>query len=217
MLFSGKTLVLFAKLKSLVEKDRKIVFISCLLPYEDVSPMYELIMRKKIEEFGDNIRFYSAMDICSEMDVTDRERSSYEMGVRIENYAMDICSEMGVILGKTEREKSFYSVLVKSFYSVLAKFIQNLPEEFNTLLIDEFGDSLDKLAVEDKEEMLRVTGSLACIEGKHLIISLHPRCEIDVSKLKDQGYEISEMKYIMRNTASIWKYDKTLSSSESDS
>ena len=217
MLFSGKTLVLFAKLKSLVEKDRKIVFISCLLPYEDVSPMYELIMRKKIEEFGDNIRFYSAMDICSEMDVTDRERSSYEMGVRIENYAMDICSEMGVILGKTEREKSFYSVLVKSFYSVLAKFIQNLPEEFNTLLIDEFGDSLDKLAVEDKEEMLRVTGSLAGIEGKHLIISLHPRCEIDVSKLKDQGYEISEMKYIMRNTASIWKYDKTLSSSESDS
>jgi len=146
MLFSGKTLVLFAKLKSLVEKDLKVVFISCLIPYKAVPPIYESIMRKKLKELGDNIRFYSAMDICSEMDVTDRERSSYEMGVRIENYAMDICSEMGVILGKTEREKRFYLVLVKRLYSVLAKFIQNLPEEFNTLLIDEFGDylSLDK-------------------------------------------------------------------------
>ena len=216
MLFSGKTLVLFAKLKSLVEKDLKIVFISCLLPYEDVSPIYESIMRKKIEKLGNNIRFYSAMEICSEMDVTFRERSSYEMWVRAENYVMNINREMGVILGNTERE-SFYSVLVKSFYSVLAKFVQNLPEEFNTLLIDEFGDTLDKLTVEDKEEMLRVTGSLACIEGKHLIISLHPRCKIDVRKLKDLGYEISELKYIMRNTASIWKYDKSVSVSERDS
>ncbi|XP_023348809.1 uncharacterized protein LOC111717545 isoform X4 [Eurytemora carolleeae] len=52
---SGKTLVLFAKLKSLVEKGRKVVFISCLLPYEAVPPIYEVIMRKKLEEFGDNI------------------------------------------------------------------------------------------------------------------------------------------------------------------
>ena len=225
MLFSGKTLVLFAKLKSLVEKDRKVVFISCLLPYEDVPPTYELIMRKKIEKLGNNIRFYSAMDICSEMDVTDRERSSYEMGVRIENYAMDICSEMGVT------EKSFhegvrigYTDREKSLYSVLEKFVQNLPEDFNTLLIDEFGDylSLDRFSVEfqtmeDKEEMVEVTGSLAGIEGKQLIISLHPRCKIDVRKLKDQGYEITELKYIMRNTASIWKYDKSVSDSKSDS
>ncbi|XP_023348808.1 uncharacterized protein LOC111717545 isoform X3 [Eurytemora carolleeae] len=182
---SGKTLVLFAKLKSLVEKGRKVVFISCLLPYEAVPPIYEVIMRKKLEEFGDNIRFYSAMDICS---------------------------EMGVILGKTEREKSFYSVL--------AKFIQNLPEEFNTLLIDEFGDylSLDKLSKYQNsrydEEMLKVSGSRAAgIEGKKLIISLHPRCKIDESKLKDQGYKITKLKYVTRNTASIWKYDKTLSSS----
>ena len=189
MLFSGKTLVLFAKLKSLVEKGRKVVFISCLLPYEDIPPTYELVMRKKIEELGDNIRFYSAMDICS---------------------------ERGVILGDWDREKSFYSEL--------NKFIQNLPDEF--ILLDEFGDnlSLDKLSGElfslnlhgdnnMKEELLEVLGSMAGIEGKQLIISLHPRCKIDVSKLKDQGYEITELKYIMRNTASIWKYDKTLSSS----
>jgi len=92
---------------------------------------------------------------------------------------------------------------------VLAKFIQNLPEEF--IFLDEFGDS------KDKEDLSEVTGSLAGSKGKQLINSLHPRCKIDVSKLKDQGYEISELKYIMRNTASIWKYDKTLSSSESDS
>ena len=198
MLFSGKTLVLFAKLKSLVEKDRKVVFISCLLPYEDVPPTYELIMRKKIEKLGNNIRFYSAMDICSEMGVTEK---SFHEGVRI---------------GYTDREKSLYSVL--------EKFVQNLPEDFNTLLIDEFGDylSLDRFSVEfqtmeDKEEMEEVTGSLAGIEGKQLIISLHPRCKIDVRKLKDQGYEITELKYIMRNTASIWKYDKSVSGSESDS
>ena len=179
MLFSGKTLVLFAKLKSLVEKDRKIVFISCLLPYEDVSPMYELIMRKKIEDLGNNIRFYSAMDICS---------------------------ERGVILGDWDREKSVYSEL--------NKFIQNLPDEF--ILLDEFGDNLS-LDNNMEKELLEVLGSMAGIEGKQLIISLHPRCKIDVSKLKDQGYEITELKYIMRNTASIWKYNKTLSSSESDS
>ncbi|XP_023345460.1 uncharacterized protein LOC111714558 [Eurytemora carolleeae] len=174
---SGKTLVLFAKLKSLVEKKRKVVFISCLLPYADVPPIYESIMRKKLKELGDNIRFYSAMGICS---------------------------EMGVRLGNTDREKSFYSVL--------AKFIQNLPEEF--IFLDEFGETLDS---KDKEDLLGVTGYMAGIEGKHLIISLHPRCNIDVSKLKDQGYEISELKYIMRNTASIWKYDKSVSGSASDS
>ena len=111
---------------------------------------------------------------------------------------------MGVILGNTDGEKSFYSVL--------AKFIQNLPEEF--IFLDEFGD---KLVSKYEEDLLGVTGSLAGSEGKQLIISLHPRCNIDVSKLKDQGYEISELKYIMRNTASIWKYDNTVSGLESDS
>ena len=145
-------------------------------------------MRKKIEELGDNVRFYSAMDISN------------------------ICRKMWV----TERENNFYSVL--------AKFIQNLPEEFNTLLIDEFGDylSLDKLLEYQNsrydEDLLEVTGSMAGIEGKQFIISLHPEiaCKIDVSKLKDQGYEITELKYIMRNTASIWKYDKSVSSPKLD-
>ena len=198
-----------------MEKGLKVVFISCLLPYKDtyrpfevvlpsvlgllyypyeddppyfppsppyvshkyVPPIYESIMRKKLIELGDNIRFYSAMDICR---------------------------MMGVILGNTDREKSFYSVL--------AKFIQNLPEKF--IFLDEFGDKLNN---KDKEDLLGVTGSLAGSEGKQLIISLHPRCNIDVSKLKDQEYKISELKYIMRNTASIWKYDKSVSLPESDS
>ena len=69
----------------------------------------------------------------------------------------------------------------------------------------------------DEEYLLGVTDSLAGIEGKQLIISLHPRCKIDVSKLKDQGYKISELKYIMRNTASIWKYDNTVSGLKSGS
>ena len=51
---SGKTLIVLEKLKILLERGEKVLVISCLLPWEKVSTIYELMMRQKILRENDD-------------------------------------------------------------------------------------------------------------------------------------------------------------------
>ena len=51
---SGKTLIVLEKLKILLERGEKVLVISCLLPWEKVSSIYELMMRQKILRENDD-------------------------------------------------------------------------------------------------------------------------------------------------------------------
>ena len=155
-------------------------------PSDGLTPIYEILMRRNIDALGKNCKFYSAQEICKEMGVE----------------------------GFDDTEKSFYSVL--------DGFIQNLPKKFTTVILDEFGDNLIRdspdwdLVKGYTDPFLKVTDSLARASISNLIIALYPDCKIDHKKLENQGYKVTELKYIMRNTASIYKYEKSLTKSERD-
>ena len=92
------------------------------------------------------------------------------------------------------------------FYSVLVDFIENLTEEF-VIFFDEFGDGFASEEDSNSDLLSGVAESLAQSDTKQLIISQHPRCNIS---LEIQKYEYIKLCYIMRNTASIFDYDRLL-------
>ena len=167
---TGKTIVLEAKLRALLAKNQKCMFISCLLPNDGVTPIFEVLMRERLQGMRENFKFYSAKEICC---------------------------DMGVDVTET------------TFYSVLVKFIGNLSNEF-VILLDEFGDGFATEKYEHSDLLFNVAVSLAQSYTKQLIISVHPRCYIDVEELNNQCFKCILLDYVMRNTASIFNYDRLL-------
>ena len=68
-LFVGETLVLITKLIFWLAMRHKVVLISCLLPEDGVSPTNEVLMPEQIKQIRGKCDFFSAQDICSEMNV----------------------------------------------------------------------------------------------------------------------------------------------------
>ena len=175
--------MLTEKTRFLSDKGQKVVFISCLLPWEyrlELPPIYEVLMRKNIKQIGLNCKFYSAKEICHIMKV---------------------------------------DVELKNFYAVLDKFIQKLKlEENQSFILDEYGDDMYHY----RDQLLSVTQSFAQIftdsktETAEIIISMHPRCNIETQKFRDQGYTCLHLKSVMRNTASIYGYEKAISQNQNN-
>ena len=199
--------MLTEKMRFLSDKGQKVVFISCLLSSKynvELPPIYEILMRKNIEQIGLNCKFYNAKEICHFMKV---------------------------------------GVELKNFYAVLDKFIRKLKlEENQSYILDEYGDEMsldsnlllrvtnsfaqiftdsrtendfipdgDEISLELINDDVMVS---AKTETAEIIIALHSRCNIETKKFKDQGYTCLHLKSVMRNTASIYGYEKAITQNQ---
>ena len=106
---SGQTTLLFSKVKSMLERGLKVVFISCLLPCEGVSPIYNVLMRQEIENIGG--MFYSAQDICQAKKTAVTEVDFYSLLVQfvqerqVETRSTIIIDKFGDNMMKTYNEE----------------------------------------------------------------------------------------------------------------
>ena len=209
-------MLIFEKLKFLVEKGRKVVFISCLLPSRGTIPVYDILLKNKVEELGENSRFYSALEVCKEMGVEVTEKKFYSVlnqflvnqekrgaeAVILDEFMDNNLDEWEV----KEREESFYSVLNQFLVKqekrgaeavILDEFMDNNLEEFDSLMLK----GIIKGEVEEDEFTLKM----------QLIVSVNPEYKVNVQDLEKQGvYRVVQLKYTMRNTAGIVEYSKTL-------
>ncbi len=232
---SGKTLIVLEKLKILLERGEKVLVISCLLPWEKVSTIYELMMRQKILRENDDQKENDQEKIDSEN--SDQEKIDSKISDQEKIYPKN--SDQEKIGPKnseqenTEQERVrciFYSaqeickkqnvaVTEADFYSVLNQFIKEMQEgkeKISAVLIDEFGDSMMKTYIQQKKNMnmdilLSVTNSLSKTVRSNLLISLHPHCKICIASLENsQGYTCIQLNTVMRNTEVIVEYDQAM-------
>ena len=232
---SGKTLIVLEKLKILLERGEKVLVISCLLPWEKVSSIYELMMRQKILRENDDQKETDRENIDPEN--SDQEKIDSKISDQEKIYPKN--SDQEKIGPKnseqenTEQERVrciFYSaqeickkqnvaVTEADFYSVLNQFIKEMQEgkeKISAVLIDEFGDSMMKTYIQQKKNMkmdilLSVTNSLSKTVRSNLLISLHPHCKICIASLENiQGYTCIQLNTVMRNTEVIVEYDQAM-------
>ena len=124
---SGQTTLLFSKVKSMLERGLKIVFISCLLPWEGVSPIYNVLMRQEIENIGG--MFYSAQDICQAKKTAVTEVDFYSLLVQfvqerqVETRSTIIIDKFGDNMMKTynEEKKNMNKMLLLEVVKSLSK------------------------------------------------------------------------------------------------
>ena len=122
-MFVGKTLAIFAKLKSLVENGCKVAFISCLLPRSMDKDDYGKWMNETpVEKRGKwhSLLVGSPSDGLTPIYDILMKRNIDALGENCKFYsAQEVCQKMGV---------EGFNNTEKSFYSVLDGFIQNLPK-----------------------------------------------------------------------------------------
>ena len=232
---SGKTLIVLEKLKILLERGEKVLVISCLLPWEKVSTIYELMMRQKILRENDDQKENDQEKIDSENSEQEKIDSKISDQEKIypKNSDQEKIGPKNSEQENTEQERVrciFYSaqeickkqnvaVTEADFYSVLNQFIKEMQEgkeKISAVLIDEFGDSMMKTYIQQKKNMnmdilLSVTNSLSKTVRSNLLISLHPHCKICIASLENiQGYTCIQLNTVMRNTEVIVEYDQAM-------
>ena len=194
-------------MRFLLDKGQKVVFISCLLPnegYLELPPIYEVLMRKNIEQIGLNCKFYSALEICRFMKVDVKLENFYDV---LDKFIQKLKLEenLSFILDEYGDDMDYYSHLLLSATSSLAQIFTDSKAK------NDFITDSDEISLETTNDDGMVS---AKTETAEIIISLHPRCNIKTEKFKDQGYTCLHLKSVMRNTASIYGYEQAISQNQ---